>query len=116
MTAQHYLRVLVERPGLPPAQTVLVEVLTTRKMDVDGLVSAIRKAVANWVKSGDEEAQALYEYAGDDLNIGDLASYLGSESLAVHLQRHGILQLDLWTPVRGDWQYDTPLIEPIDEE
>jgi hypothetical protein len=58
------------------------------------------------------DAERARDYAGDNFNVGDLASELGSADLGRALRLHGIASLDLENRYEryDDWVYDTTLV------
>ena len=110
-----YLR--VERPGFPAADPSLtVRVEFDEAIPLSQLVDRVRRAVTHWVRSGSEAAAAVYDYAGEDLNIGDLTPHLDDPDVREYLSRQGIAALEVIEPLRIAWDYDTTLVEAIEEE
>ena len=72
------------------------------------LQECIIKAVDKWIKTS-PAGQQCFAYAGDDLNIGDLASYVDDAALVRCLQDEGVANLTIERPDFCDWNYDTPL-------
>ena len=80
--------------------------------DSSDLVLKLREGVTAWAKET-EEGKSLYEYAGDDMNIGDIADYLdeivpfckGIDSIEAE-------SIDSAT----DWVFDSQLCENLEEE
>lgn len=111
--------------GLSPQLPTVVSATVESHVDANGLRDRIKAAVTEWAKHGSEDAQNAIAYAGDDFNLGDLNSclyhtdHIGPDDdggLVRALIRHGVVDLVIASPNQGDWTYDTPLIEPIDEE
>lgn len=73
---------------------------------------ALKKGVTEWVRTT-EEGRRLWEYSSEDLNIGDLASYLEDASLLECLKRRGIEGIDLlYEVVEGEEiSYDHVLVD-----
>lgn len=85
----------------------------------DKFVEVLTQCVTQWVKTT-EAGKSCFEYASDDLNIGDLAS-CGDSELRKILAENGIHEFmeDLFEYCSpGDWAYDTPLVnaDEIEED
>jgi hypothetical protein len=78
------------------------------------LVAAFKAGVTEWAKNT-EEGKAAYEYAGSDMNIGDLAGHNIEPIIALYcagIKSMRIQQID----DASHWMYDTSLCEEIDTE
>ena len=111
--------------GIEPQLPTVISAHVPKGTDANGLRDRIKAAVTEWVKEGSEDAQDAYNYAGDDFNIGDLGGLLYNDehigegddnSLVECLLRHGVEDLVIDAPQTGDWTYDTPLVEPMEED
>jgi hypothetical protein len=79
------------------------------------LLPKLIEATEEWVTTT-EDGKACLEYAGDDLNLGDLACHGGTSFVAEHLERYGVHGLEI-EPVphlenSPGMTYDTPLVGP----
>lgn len=82
--------------------------------DPDKLLFAVKGAVYQWVKNT-PEGRACYDYAGDDLNIGDVVSHGGDDFVRNNLEMDGIhdFEVDIvGSHSLPDWHYDTVLVDP----
>ena len=103
------IEVLVSRTTNINDAYVVVSCDTSGKIDSgDKLLEYLIKAVTKWVQT--PEGRPLFEYAADDLNIGDLSSYCREPTLARLLKEEGINNFQIIQPDRCDWNYDTPLV------
>lgn len=78
-------------------------------------VEALTKGVTEWVQTA-ETGKRCFEYAEDDLNIGDLCSFGGSsdQSLRTILEKYGIFNFCEDSPDlqdAEDWHHDTTLVD-----
>jgi hypothetical protein len=103
----------------------IVSANVPRGTDANGLRDRIKQAVTDWAREGSEDAEAALAYGGDDFNIGDLSNCLYNDedvgddddgSLVACLKRHGVEDLVIESPETGDWTYDTPLVEPFEDD
>ena len=75
--------------------------------------SAITQAVTKWVQT--KEGKPVFEFAGEDLNIGDLVTY-GAARCEVFkhlLEEEGITDLKLSGPFQPafGWSFDSVLVD-----
>jgi hypothetical protein len=72
-------------------------------------------AVTSWVENT-EEGRACYEYAGNDLNIGDVASHGGEQYVAIQMSLHDLLgfKIEVFCCLENSpgMTYDTSLVDP----
>jgi len=102
----------------PRFAIINIEVTDETLCDENTFLAELRRAVTEWVKTT-EDGRACYEYAGNDLNIGDLLSHGGAEDIVALMPNVISLDLDQIGAIRsGDWTYDTTLVneEELDEE
>jgi hypothetical protein len=83
-------------------------------LDRDELVAAllevVRKAVGAWISCSDA-GRACFNYAGGDLNIGDLGSYLDDVDLVRCFRDCGIFGFSIVEPFASScWVFDTALV------
>lgn len=108
------LEVLVAREGsFFKGNPVFVVVSCDKTRQIENgnqLEEALVRAVTNWIKTT-EEGKAAFQYATDDLNIGDLLSHLDDENLARAMENEGIKSFQVMQPDVCDWNYDTPLVD-----
>lgn len=98
--------------GLEPSQHAQVVIKfdpsNAPQKSPDGMIvlnQRIRDGVERWVKATDD-GKRLYEYAGDDLNFGDLMPY--AEDVAEYID--GCLSFSIESiEVSGHFTYDTSL-------
>jgi len=111
-------RFVVPRYEEPRFAIINIEVTNETLCEEPAFLAELRRAVTEWVRTT-EDGRACYEYAGNDLNIGDLLSHGGAEDIVALMPNVISLDLDQIGAIRaGDWTYDTPLVneEDIDEE
>jgi hypothetical protein len=79
---------------------------------VDTLYERVVQAVTTWMKTT-EEGRKAWEYAVDDFNVGDLASYLGDEDLLRCFENEGVKDLRIEEPdlSKSWWGYDASLVD-----
>jgi len=81
-------------------------------------LTELRRAVTEWVKTS-EDGKSVWEYSGNDLNIGDLMSHGGIEDIVALMPGVESIDLDqIGHPRGGNWTYNTVLVneEEIEED
>lgn len=85
-----------------------------KTLAVEEALALTIKAVTKWVQTTDTGKEA-WTSSCEDLNIGDLSSYLDDEELAACLKEVGLENLDVQDaeyPVSADiWNFDTVLAD-----
>ena len=74
----------------------------------DEFQAAVIRAVDEWVNTT-IQGKELLEYSREDLNIGDLSSWIDDPDLKVCLAKQGITNFDVHGPDITAWHYDTVL-------
>ena len=78
-------------------------------------LDAVKRAVTFWINHS-PKGKELWVYSVEDLNIGDLSSYLGDKQLILALNAEGIFNFDVSIVSEGEcsstWNYDTVLVHP----
>tara|TARA_B100001057_G_scaffold223290_1_gene223582 strand:- start:174 stop:677 length:504 start_codon:yes stop_codon:yes gene_type:complete len=94
-----------------PRYAIITAIVTNPDLKEEtNFLAELRRAVTEWVKTT-EDGRACYEYAGGDLNIGDLLSHGGVEDVVALMPDVVSLDLDQIGAIRsGDWTYDTTLV------
>lgn len=96
------------------SQAIVVKAKTTEDIKNDEqLYSEIRKVVTNLVKKG--ILKHLYEYAGSDMNIGDLASYHAEDDICNNSNFITYLKFES-IEIPEFWHYDSSLCEDLEDE
>lgn len=100
--------------GITPSCFTIIHanVDCTRIKNSEDLLQSLRHAVTEWAKKT-ENGQRAYAYAGDDMNIGDLASYDLQEIIKYSPD---IVELSIEQTDVADWMYDTSICDFIEEE
>lgn len=108
-------KLVVRNEGWKVSNSLLVE--AEIESDEDDLLDRVCRAVTKWVNTSTTGAKA-WEYSGRDLNIGDLASYLGDPQLMRCFRDEGIQGFVLRDLPDADkyWHYDTVLVNVMDVE
>lgn len=98
----------------PIGFTLVTALVNGEKIRNDGdLVTALRKGVTNWAQRT-ENGKEAYEYAGNDMNIGDLGNYDLGEVLRFCPD---IYELEFRSLDEAqNWDYDTRLCDEIERE
>lgn len=97
---------------ITPECHTLVKAETTEAIQTEKeLLEAIRHAVKKWVLAT-HEGRAAYEYAGDDMNLGDVGDY--ADEIRKHAPNILSLSFESITPAE-EWIYDTSLCDEIDD-
>lgn len=109
----HLSFIRIDRDRIDAAAGVTFK--TDGRMDIDKAEMLIRRAVTQWVKETDE-GQRVFNYAGEDLNIGDLASH-ATDTLQPFLAAEGIFDFTITDLVKpGDYlPYDRVLVDCVEE-
>ena len=82
----------------------------------------LKQVVTQMILDMPDEYRSTWEYAGSDLNIGDLASSFDEGELSKRLCMEGVYRFELAVYTDGemesDWTYDTPLVDAgrVEEE
>lgn len=100
---------------LTPTNFTLVKaVVNGEKIHNDGeLVEALKAGVTKWAQETTDGKDA-YQYAGDDMNIGDVA---GADLESILARCPDIYELSFESlDDAQNWVYDTPLCEYIETE
>ena len=79
------------------------------------LLDGVIRAVDAWIRCSDEGRQC-FEYAGEDLNIGDLVSYLDDADLNRCFSSEGITDFKVMEPIVSGWNHDTVLTTVSEED
>ncbi len=105
--------VVYRQEGLRIDPIVLVTAsVTPAIIDDEDLVKTISNGVTKWVRAT-KEGRELYEYAGTDMNLGDLAGH-ESDILPYCI---GVKKLSFdWLDAAPHWVYDTSLCDDISED
>jgi hypothetical protein len=110
MTKHSYLVYRNEKCSVGAA--ILVKAVTNKSIANDEeLVDAIRDAVTKLARQG--LLRSTWEYAGTDMNIGDVAEYASEIAKAAP----GIFSLSFESVmIPNHWNYDTSLCDDIEED
>lgn len=102
--------VVYRQEKIEPDPIVLVTAETAERIKTDeDLIREIKDGVKKWVTSGG--GTDTYNYAGDDMNIGDLHSHV-EEFLPYCI---GIVSLSFeYLTKAPNWTYDTSLCDEIE--
>jgi hypothetical protein len=97
-----------------PTNFVLVTAETSDDIQTtEQLQDAVIKAVETWL-AATKDASGLYSYAGDDMNVGDLAGH--EKEICTHSDGKILdLMFEQLDDARHDWVYDTSLCGEIEE-
>jgi len=79
------------------------------------ILDGVIRAVDAWIRCSDE-GRKCFEYAGDDLNIGDLSSYLDDADLNHCFANEGITDFRVMEPIISGWNFDTVLTTISEED
>lgn len=108
------IQFVVSRPGPKHESVTAVVTAKVNRLELkegDKFVQILTEAVTEWVKTT-KAGKACFNYAGDDINIGDLCCY-GDLELRKILEQKGIYEFlqDPSEYCSSDyWTYDTVLI------
>lgn len=102
--------ILLDLPGEPRSGTVLRVVTDYGCKTVEGVLPLMQEAMRLYLFFGED--RRVFEYAGDDLNIGDVLSH--KLDLSPYLKEVGILELSVLEEplLPKNWVHDTRLITP----
>jgi len=80
----------------------------------NGLLDALNIAIKTAIESGDDDVRRVYEYAGNDMNIGDLISHGIIDNLRHLLSQLGVerFEADI-VDQSNDWVYDSSVCPEI---
>ena len=102
---------VMRKEGLDIDRMVLVETKTSLSSSEEFL-DELKDGVTAWARKT-ENGRQCWEYAGTDMNIGDVSEYF-NEIVAYCPNIEEISVQDL--EVSGDWSYDTVLCDDIEED
>ena len=99
--------------NIRPDPIVLVTAETVDQIDTERkLIAALKLGVEKWAQQT-PEGQRMYEYAEDDMNIGDIEGDI-DEILPLC---EGILSLSFESlDIAKEWVYDTSLCDEIEDD
>ena len=111
----HPVKITVARSGEATFAIVTADV-TTKELQHDApFLSALTKAVTNWIKNF-KDGRKRWMSSCEDFNVGDLSACVGYDDLKEELKLVGIndLEIEIFTDdgfISTTWTYDTVLVE-----
>ncbi len=104
---------VVQRPG--ESTFCIVRAQTTDRVETDRqLMYTIQQSVTDWIVNT-EEGKAAYIESSEDMNVGDLAQYLGDDYLMAALKARGVEYLKLEIQPGSEmvecWSFDTLMFD-----
>jgi hypothetical protein len=104
--------IIYRQDKITPRNFVIITAETPDDVDTEAkLLDLIREGVERYVKATDE-GKALYNYAGDDMNVGDLADH--ASDLVAYCEKIQSLSFESIDAAQ-DWTYDTSLCGEIED-